>query len=73
MSRNVTIRVDEGLLDRARRRAESQNRSLNAVMERLLLEYIQDSSAAEEYQRLMSCLSHVSSGRRYTREEMNER
>jgi len=53
--------------------ARSQNKTLNSVFREWLLQFTQQAGSAQEYSSLMKRLRHVRPGRRFTRDEMNER
>ena len=73
--RNITLSADAALIDAARRRALANNSTLNAQFRSWLAEYVgrnrQASRAIESVERLSADLR--TGGRRFTREEMNER
>lgn len=73
--RNITLSADEALIDAARRRALANNSTLNAQFRTWLEEYVgrdrQAFKAMETVDRLSESLR--TGGRRFTREEMNER
>src|ERR1043165_7753791 len=71
--KNITLSADEHLIEQARQTARSQHRTLNAAFREWLAEYAKQSQDLLNYDELMRRLSHVSAGRKYTREEMNER
>lgn len=71
--KNITLSADEGLIDRARDVARSQKRTLNDAFREWLAEFTRQSGSVEEYHALMRRLAHVRPGRRFTRDEMNER
>ena len=71
--KNITLSADEHLIDRARDVARSQKRTLNDAFREWLVEYTQQVGSVEEYNALMRRLGHVRPGRRFTRDEMNER
>ncbi|HWF09057.1 MAG TPA: hypothetical protein VG297_11380 [Bryobacteraceae bacterium] len=71
--RNVTLSADERLIDQAREVARSQHKTLNQVFREWLESYVRPDDAVEKYDALMKRLSHVNAGRKFTREEMNER
>jgi hypothetical protein len=73
MLRNVTFSTDGALLERARQKAQEEGRALNEVFRDWLERYVATPAAAGDYAALMKDLSHVRAGRKYTREEMNER
>jgi hypothetical protein len=73
--KNITLSADEHLIERARQTAQAQHKTLNAAFREWLEQYTaQNAADVEEYDRLMLRLrGHVIAGRRFTREEMNER
>ncbi|MGD0906031.1 MAG: hypothetical protein ABSA96_00505 [Candidatus Acidiferrales bacterium] len=71
--KNVTLSADDELIERARQVARSQNKTLNSVFREWLLQFTQQAGSAQEYSSLMKRLRHVRPGRRFTRDEMNER
>ena len=73
MTKNITLSADAVLIERARARAAQDQTSLNAAFREWLERYAGAGDAARDYLELMQTLSHVSPGRKFTREEMNER
>ena len=73
MLKNITLSADEALIREARRQATLQNTTLNALFREWLEQYIRRQDAVAQYEELMQRLSHVNAGRKFTREEMNER
>ena len=73
MLKNITLSADESLIREARRQAALQNTTLNALFREWLEQYIRRQDAVAQYEELMQRLSHVNAGRKFTREEMNER
>ena len=73
MLRNITLSAEALLIDRARARATSENRTLNSAFREWLAGYSARESQAREYDALMKRLSHIRLGGKFTREEMNER
>jgi predicted transcriptional regulator len=73
MLKNITLSVDEAIIREARRRAAAQNTTLNALVREWLEQYVAREHAVAEYKALMARLSHVDAGRKFSREEMNER
>jgi len=71
--KNITISADEGVLQQARRRASAENRTLNELFRQWLEQYVAQPVAGENFGALMERLSHVSAGRRFSRQEMHER
>lgn len=79
MLKNITFSADEALIREARRQAALQNTTLNALFREWLERYVAQEDAAERkravarYNDLMNRLSYVNAGRKFSREEMNER
>lgn len=73
MLKNITLSADEALIREARRQAAIENTSLNALFREWLEQYVARQEAVARYNDLMKRLSHVNAGRKFTREEMNER
>jgi predicted transcriptional regulator len=73
MLKNITLSADEALIREARRQAALQNTTLNALFREWLEQYLRRQDAVARYDELMQRLSHVNAGRKFTREEMNER
>ena len=72
--KNITLSADEHLIDRAREIARTEHRTLNAAFREWLEQYTARNGDVEEYDRLMQRLrGRVVAGRKFTREEMNER
>ena len=79
MLKNITFSADENLIRMARRQAALEDTTLNQLFREWLERYVvqQDSEmrrqAVARYDALMGRLAHVNAGRKFTREEMNER
>jgi hypothetical protein len=71
--KNVTLSADNDLIEQARLVARSQHTTLNAAFREWLLQYTAQAGVAREFKALMNRLRHVRAGRRFSREEMNER
>lgn len=73
--KNITLSADENVIEQARAVARSQKKTLNQAFRDWLEEYTARSSGIREYQALMSDLkrSGVRAGRKFTRDDMNER
>jgi hypothetical protein len=71
--RNITLSADEQLIEEARLVARSQHTTLNQAFREWLRSYAHPNSAVEEYEALKRELKYVRAGRKFTREEMNER
>jgi hypothetical protein len=71
--KNITLSADEDLIEQARQLARAQKRTLNDAFREWLIQFTQQNGSGQEYRALMRRLSHVHPGRRFTRDEMNER
>ena len=74
MVKNITLTLEGSLLEKARSKAMNQRKSLNELFREWVRQYVGISRGrSKEYQALMKKLDHVSAGRHFSREEMNER
>jgi hypothetical protein len=72
--RNVTLSADEQLIENARRRAESEHTTLNSLFREWLARYAgEPRMTAEQIRQVVAAADHFRAGRRFTREERNER
>jgi hypothetical protein len=73
MLKNITFSADDGLIQKARSLALEQNTTLNAVFREWLKQFTHQRDAGTHYMELMQKLDYANPGRKFTREEMNER
>ena len=73
MIKNITFTADEAIIEHARQRAATSHMTLNELFRAWLARYVAQPAAADQYETLMARLSHVQAGRKFSREEMNER
>ncbi len=73
MIRNITLSVDEVLINQAREKAEYEKTSLNKLFRDWISKYVNRGNVSADYENLMEMLSTVNSGGKFTRDEMNER
>lgn len=73
MLKNITFSAEEMLVQKARERAMKEKKTLNEIFRDWLSRYVGQESNAKEYDRLMKKMNYVRAGRKFTREEMNER
>lgn len=71
--KNITFSADENKIELAREVARSENRTLNDAFREWLEQYGSRSVRAEDIEELYRSLRHVNAGRKFTRDEMNER
>lgn len=71
--KNITLSAEEELIEQARLVAKSQRKTLNAAFREWLQQFTRQAGSSQEFDSLMKRLNHVRAGRRFTRDEMNER
>jgi hypothetical protein len=71
--KNITLSASSETIERARLRAREQRTTLNEAFRDWLEHYSGGRPTAAEYRQIMSQLRHVRPGRKFTREEMNQR
>jgi hypothetical protein len=71
--KNITLSADEDLIERARDRARAERSTLNEQFRLWLERYTGRRASAGAFESLMQRLERVRSGRRFTRQEANER
>jgi hypothetical protein len=78
MLKNITFSADDSLIEAARARARQEDTTLNEKFREWLEGYVQKETEGERrvaaFRELMEKLKHIDSGgRKFTRDEMNER
>ena len=71
--KNITLSAEADLIERARARARAEHSTLNEQFRLWLERYAGRRASAEAFESLMNRLDRARSGRRFTREEANER
>lgn len=71
MRRNITFSADENLIRKARERAAREHTNLNSVFREWLARYAQ--TGESDYAAVMDKLKHIRPGRKFSRDELNER
>lgn len=71
--KNITFSAAEDLLEQARHRAGVEHRTLNDVFRQWIEQYVSQPAAGDTYDGLMKRLEHVSTDRKFSREQMHER
>jgi hypothetical protein len=71
--KNITLSAEEHLIEHARQIARSQHKTLNSVFREWLEQYTANEGSVRDFDNLMRRLSHVKAGRKFSRDEMNER
>ena len=73
MLKNITLSADKNLIERARQRAEAQKTTLNAEFRRWLAQYVESPQTRSEFTELMEHFAYIKPGKKFSRNEMNER
>lgn len=71
--KNITLSADPDLIEKARQVARAEHKTLNAVFREWLADYTSRAGNVQEHRALMERLKYVNAGRKFTRDEMNER
>lgn len=73
--KNITLSADERLIEAARERARAEHTTLNEMFRRWLADYAQREEQAERAMAVIRDIQRYASsgGRKFTRDEMNER
>ncbi|MBX7149920.1 hypothetical protein K1X76_12690 [bacterium] len=71
--KNITLSAPEILIERARKKAEKEKKSLNTIFRSWLAQYTGFEKERDGYEKLMKRFSYVKPGKKFSRDEMNER
>ncbi|HYA17750.1 MAG TPA: hypothetical protein VEF06_09805 [Bryobacteraceae bacterium] len=72
--KNITLSADDHLIDLARQRAKSRHQTLNQAFREWLTDYTRDEDAGRIFDEFYRRIAYVDSGgKKFTREELNER
>ncbi len=71
--RNITLSAEESVIDLARDRAAREKTTLNAAFREWLATYANPLQSRAALRETFRQFDHVSVGRKFTRDEMNER
>ena len=73
MLKNITLSAEKAMIERARRRAEARNTTLNSEFRRWLAQYVDFPQTTADLTDLMARLNYAKPGKTFTRDELNER
>ena len=73
MLKNITLSADPQIIELARAKAARENSTLNAQFRAWLERYISTDSKLIDYESLMDRLTYGQPGKKFSRDEMNER
>jgi len=71
--KNITLSADEDLIEQARRAAAEQHTTLNAAFREWLEQFSGRARRERQFDEFFEQTKYVQAGRRFTREELNER
>jgi len=71
--KNITLSADERLIEQARLLAKAQHKTLNSMFREWLEHFTSQNGSTQDFDALMKRLKHVKAGRRFSRDELNER
>ena len=73
MLKNITLSADEQLIKKAREKAQREHTTLNNNFRRWLQQYVISETHHFSYDDLMDSFNYANSGKKFTRDELNER
>ena len=73
MLKNITLSADENLIKKAREKAQQEHTTLNDNFRRWLKRYVISGTSKSNFDDLMNNLNYVNPGRKFSRDELNER
>jgi hypothetical protein len=73
MLKNITLSADKQLIQLAREKATKENSTLNAQFRAWLERYVSSDLRVIDYDLLMEQLAYGQPGKKFSRDEMNER
>ena len=73
MLKNITFSAEKDLIDKAREKAQSEKTTLNVVFRRWLKQYTGKKNANNEIDMVMESVDYAKSGKKFSRDEFNER
>ena len=73
MLKNIPLSADEELINAAREKAQREHTTLNENFRRWLRRYAMSGSNKSKFEYLMSELEYADPGKKFSRDEFNER
>ena len=73
MIKNITLSAEEELIRKARDKARRERTTLNATFRQWLQQYVARSAKTADLRSFMDSLSYARPGRKFSRDELNER
>ena len=73
MYKNITLSAEEEWIARARAKATAEKSTLNELFRRWIRQYVERGKTENENDMVMDSMDYVYSGKKFTRDELNER
>lgn len=73
MLKNITLSAEEGLIEKARDKARRERTTLNASFRLWLDQYVGRGAKSADLDSFMESLSYARPGKKFSRDELNER
>ena len=73
MLKNITLSADEQLIKKAREKAHREHTPLNNYFRKWLKQFIASDTTQFDFDELMNSLNYVNPGKKFTRDQLNER
>ena len=73
MLKNITLSADDILIQKARERARKEHITLNELFRKWLKKYVNTEDPEVYYNEIMDKLHYALSGKKFTKDELNER
>ena len=73
MLKNITLSADEKLISKAREKARREHTTLNATFRQWLRQYVNRNTKTIDYYNFMNTMAYANPGRKFFRDELNER
>ncbi len=73
MLKNITLSADEQFIKKAREKAHREHTTLNHYFRKWLKQFIISEKTQFDYNELMNSLNYVNPGKKFTRDQLNER
>ncbi len=71
--KNITFRIEENLLEKARKKSVLLNRSLNDLFLEWISDFSEENKVNLNYRNYLSKFGHIKIDKKLNRDEMNER
>jgi hypothetical protein len=73
MLKNITLSAEDELIEKARDKARRERTTLNATFRRWLRQYVSKTTETGDFGSFMSTLDYAKPGRKFSRDNLNER